>query len=250
MAEVLLFHHAQGQTEGFMAFAAELRRAGHTVHTPDLFDGRTFGSIDEGMAQSDSSASARSSTAASGPRTILATSSSTPASRSASCRRRSSRRRAPAREGRCSSTPACRCPSSGRPGRPTCRCRSTGWTRTRSSSTRATSTPRGRSSSRPRTRALSLSRRPALLRGLEPAVLRRGCNGVADATRARLSPRLADHDGLVRRGAAPAEVDAHHHPAEGRVADLGESGGPKVLRLPTWSSGSQVISFPGSVIIG
>ena len=49
MAEVLLFHHAQGQTEGFMAFAAELRRAGHTVHTPDL-DGRTFGSIDEGMA--------------------------------------------------------------------------------------------------------------------------------------------------------------------------------------------------------
>lgn len=49
MAEVLLFHHAQGQTEGFMAFAAELRRAGHTVHTPDLFDGRTFGSIDEGM---------------------------------------------------------------------------------------------------------------------------------------------------------------------------------------------------------
>ena len=49
MAEVLLFHHAQGQTEGFMAFAAELRRAGPTVHTPDLFDGRTFGSIDEGM---------------------------------------------------------------------------------------------------------------------------------------------------------------------------------------------------------
>ena len=50
MAEVLLFHHAQGQTEGFHAFADELRRAGHTVHTPDLFDGRTFPSIDEGMA--------------------------------------------------------------------------------------------------------------------------------------------------------------------------------------------------------
>jgi dienelactone hydrolase len=50
MAEVLLFHHAQGQTEGFAAFADELRRAGHTVHAPDLFDGRTFGSIDEGMA--------------------------------------------------------------------------------------------------------------------------------------------------------------------------------------------------------
>ena len=50
MAEVLLFHHAQGQTEGFAAFADTLRQAGHTVHTPDLFDGRTFGSIDEGMA--------------------------------------------------------------------------------------------------------------------------------------------------------------------------------------------------------
>jgi dienelactone hydrolase len=50
MAEVLLFHHAQGQTPGFHAFADELRRAGHTVHTPDLLDGRTFASIDEGMA--------------------------------------------------------------------------------------------------------------------------------------------------------------------------------------------------------
>ena len=49
MAEVLLFHHAQGQTAGFIAFAEELRGAGHTVHTPDLFDGRTFGSIDEGV---------------------------------------------------------------------------------------------------------------------------------------------------------------------------------------------------------
>jgi dienelactone hydrolase len=50
MAEVLLFHHALGQTEGFSAFADELRRAGHTVHAPDLYDGRTFASIDEGMA--------------------------------------------------------------------------------------------------------------------------------------------------------------------------------------------------------
>ena len=50
MAEILLFHHAQGLTPGVRAFADELRAAGHTVHTPDLFDGRTFGSIDEGMA--------------------------------------------------------------------------------------------------------------------------------------------------------------------------------------------------------
>jgi dienelactone hydrolase len=50
MADVLLFHHAQGQTPGFHAFAEELRQAGHTVHTPDLFQGRTFGSIEEGVA--------------------------------------------------------------------------------------------------------------------------------------------------------------------------------------------------------
>ena len=50
MAEVLLFHHAQGLTPGVRAFADNLRAAGHTVHTPDLFDGRTFGSIDEGLA--------------------------------------------------------------------------------------------------------------------------------------------------------------------------------------------------------
>jgi dienelactone hydrolase len=50
MAEVLLFHHAQGLTSGVLAFAEDLRAAGHTVHTPDLLDGRLFGSIPEGMA--------------------------------------------------------------------------------------------------------------------------------------------------------------------------------------------------------
>ena len=39
MAEILLFHHAQGQTAGFLVFAEALRAAGHTVHTPDLYDG-------------------------------------------------------------------------------------------------------------------------------------------------------------------------------------------------------------------
>ncbi len=53
MAEVLLFHHALGQTEGFMAFADELRRAGHSVHAPDLYDGRTFATIDERMAYAE-----------------------------------------------------------------------------------------------------------------------------------------------------------------------------------------------------
>ena len=50
MAEVLLFHHAQGQTAGFLAFADELRRAGHAVHTPDLYEGRTFDNLEDGLA--------------------------------------------------------------------------------------------------------------------------------------------------------------------------------------------------------
>lgn len=49
MAEVLLYHHIQGLTDGVKAFADDLREAGHTVHTPDLFDGRTFASIEEGF---------------------------------------------------------------------------------------------------------------------------------------------------------------------------------------------------------
>ena len=53
MADVLLFHHALGQTEGFAAFADELREAGHTVHAPDLYDGRTFASLDEGLAYAE-----------------------------------------------------------------------------------------------------------------------------------------------------------------------------------------------------
>jgi dienelactone hydrolase len=50
VTEVLLYHHVQGLTDGVRSFADELRQAGHTVHTPDLFDGRRFDTIDEGMA--------------------------------------------------------------------------------------------------------------------------------------------------------------------------------------------------------
>jgi hypothetical protein len=50
MTEVLLFHHALGQTPGFVAFAERLREAGHTVHTPDLYEGRTFTELDAGVA--------------------------------------------------------------------------------------------------------------------------------------------------------------------------------------------------------
>jgi len=49
MAEVVLYHHVQGLTAGVASFADQLRRAGHTVYTPDLFDGQTFASVEAGM---------------------------------------------------------------------------------------------------------------------------------------------------------------------------------------------------------
>lgn len=50
MAEILLFHHAQGLTKGVEDFASELRQAGHIVHVPDLYEGRTFDTLDDGVA--------------------------------------------------------------------------------------------------------------------------------------------------------------------------------------------------------
>jgi dienelactone hydrolase len=49
LAEVVLFHHAHGLTPGIGAFADALRSAGHTVHTPDLFEGRTFDTVQQGV---------------------------------------------------------------------------------------------------------------------------------------------------------------------------------------------------------
>ncbi len=54
MTEVVLFHHVQGLTPGVVALADKLREAGHSVHTPDLFDGRTFPTLEEGMAHAKS----------------------------------------------------------------------------------------------------------------------------------------------------------------------------------------------------
>jgi len=50
VAEVVLFHHTLGLTDGVLAFAEELRAGGHTVHTPDLFDGEHPASIEDGIA--------------------------------------------------------------------------------------------------------------------------------------------------------------------------------------------------------
>jgi dienelactone hydrolase len=53
VAEVVVFHHALGLTDPVRRFANALRGSGHTVHTPDLFDGRTFDTIEDGMAHAE-----------------------------------------------------------------------------------------------------------------------------------------------------------------------------------------------------
>ena len=50
MTDIVLFHHVQGLTPGVEALADALRGAGHAVHVPDLFNGRIFATLDEGMA--------------------------------------------------------------------------------------------------------------------------------------------------------------------------------------------------------
>ena len=54
MTELVLFHHALGLTDGVRTFADLIRAQGHTVHTPDLFEGRTFPTIDEGIGYAGS----------------------------------------------------------------------------------------------------------------------------------------------------------------------------------------------------
>lgn len=54
MAEVLLFHHAQGVTDGVRALADRMRSAGHLVHVPDLYDGQVFDDLDAGIGHARS----------------------------------------------------------------------------------------------------------------------------------------------------------------------------------------------------
>jgi dienelactone hydrolase len=53
VAEVVVFHHTLGLTGPVRRFAGELRAAGHTVHTPDLYDGRTFETYEDGASYSE-----------------------------------------------------------------------------------------------------------------------------------------------------------------------------------------------------
>ena len=49
MTDVILFHHAQGLTQGIRDFADQLRAAGHSVTVPDLYEGKTFASLEDGV---------------------------------------------------------------------------------------------------------------------------------------------------------------------------------------------------------
>ena len=53
MAEVLVFHHALGPTAGLLSFAERMRAAGHAVHAPDLYEGKTFGSLTDGVGYAE-----------------------------------------------------------------------------------------------------------------------------------------------------------------------------------------------------
>jgi dienelactone hydrolase len=53
VAHVVLFHHAQGLRDDVVAWADSLRGAGHEVTTPDLYEGRTFDRLDDGIAHRD-----------------------------------------------------------------------------------------------------------------------------------------------------------------------------------------------------
>ncbi len=59
MAEVLLFHHAHGLTSGVRDFADRLSAANHTVHVPDLYEGRVFDDLDEGIGYASEAGSTR-----------------------------------------------------------------------------------------------------------------------------------------------------------------------------------------------
>lgn len=53
MADIIVFHHAQGLTDGVRAFADTLRDAGHRVTVPDLYEGATFATLEEGIDHAD-----------------------------------------------------------------------------------------------------------------------------------------------------------------------------------------------------
>lgn len=53
MSKVVVLHSAQGLRPGVEGWAARLRDCGHEVWAPDLFEGRSFEQLEEGIAHRD-----------------------------------------------------------------------------------------------------------------------------------------------------------------------------------------------------
>ncbi len=150
MEEIMLFHHAQGLTPGVVAFADRLRRAGHIVHTPDLFDGQTFDDLEKGMRfvreLGFGEVMERGERAVAGLPAELVYADSL----WAWFRHRSWPKPGPERAGHFSSIPVCRSRSSGQPGQKRCRCKCMAWMLILFLLGKATSTLLGPSSLKPR----------------------------------------------------------------------------------------------------
>lgn len=53
MTDIIVFHHAQGLTDGVRGFADQMRAAGHDVTVPDLYEGKTFDTLGDGVAYAE-----------------------------------------------------------------------------------------------------------------------------------------------------------------------------------------------------
>lgn len=53
MTDIIVFHHAQGLTNGVRGFADQMRAAGHDVTVPDLYEGKTFDTLGDGVAYAE-----------------------------------------------------------------------------------------------------------------------------------------------------------------------------------------------------
>ena len=53
MSDIVLFHSALGLRPAIRELADTLRADGHVVHTPDLFEGKVFDRLEDGVAERD-----------------------------------------------------------------------------------------------------------------------------------------------------------------------------------------------------
>ncbi len=145
VAEVVLFHHVQGLTEGVLAFAEHLPAAGHTVYTPDLFNGARPPTIKAGVALTEKLGDAELNQRADRAVTGLSAHVVYAGFSFGAPRHSASHRRGPAARVPCCTRRASPSPGRGRlaRGAPGCPSRSMAWTATPSSRLKGIGTPRG-----------------------------------------------------------------------------------------------------------